>query len=99
MCWRKEAATNTLVVGVEAELGSSELVAREVNWIAGETPAGARRAQVKTRYTAREAWAVLTPQGGERVAVHFDAPQRDITPGQAAVFYDGEVVLGGGLID
>ena len=95
----KEAATNTLVVGVETELGSSELVARAVNWIAGETPAGALRAQVKTRYTAREAWAVLTPQAGERVAVHFEAPQRDITPGQAAVFYDGELLLGGGLID
>ena len=56
----KEAATNTLVVGIETELGSSELVARAVNWIAGEAPAGALRAQVKSRYTAREAWAVLT---------------------------------------
>jgi tRNA-uridine 2-sulfurtransferase len=95
----KEAATNSLVVGSQAELGSSELVAREVNWIAGDAPAGPVRVQVKTRYTAREAWAELTHQAGERVAVRFEAPQRDITPGQAAVFYDGEVMLGGGLIE
>lgn len=95
----KESITNTLVVGVEAELGSSDLVARQVNWISGLAPAGALRAQVKTRYTAREAWAELTPLGGERVAVHFENPQRDITPGQAAVFYTEDVLLGGGLIE
>ena len=94
----KDAAANTLIVGVEAELGESELLAGEVHWIAGEAPGGPFRAQVKTRYTAREAWAEVTPQGADRAAVHFEAPQRDLTPGQAAVFYDGEVVLGGGLI-
>ena len=94
----KDAAANTLVVGVEAELGESELLAEEVNWIAGEAPGGPFRAQVKTRYTAKEAWAEVTPLGADRAAVHFEAPQRDITPGQAAVFYAGEVVLGGGLI-
>jgi tRNA-specific 2-thiouridylase len=94
----KETATNTLIVGVESELGSRELTAQAVNWIAGEVPGEAFRAQVKTRYTAKEAWALVTPLEGERVDVLFDLPQRDITPGQAAVFYDGENVLGGGLI-
>jgi tRNA-specific 2-thiouridylase len=94
----KDAAANTLIVGVEAELGESELHAGEVNWIAGEAPGGPFRAQVKTRYTAREASAEVTPLGADRAAVHFEALQRDITPGQAAVFYAGEVVLGGGLI-
>lgn len=94
----KDAATNTLVIGVAAELGSSALTARSVNWIAGVAPLMPFRAQVKTRYTAREAWALVTPLEGDRVDVLFDVPQRDITAGQAAVFYADDVVLGGGLI-
>jgi tRNA-specific 2-thiouridylase len=57
----KDAATNTLVVGVETELGSCEVTVCEVNWIGGNAPAGSSRLQVKTRYTAREAWALVTP--------------------------------------
>jgi len=102
----KDAATNTLVVGGEGELGSCELIAKDVNWISGEAPQESFRAEVKTRYTAREAWAEITPlddnQPGKTfpsLRVRFDAPQRDITPGQAAVFYDGDLVLGGGMIE
>jgi len=94
----KEAATNTLVVGREEELGSRELSVVNVNWIAGEAPSGRLRLQVKTRYTAREAEAWVTPEEGQQARVRFESLQRDITPGQAAVFYDGEVVLGGGSI-
>jgi tRNA-uridine 2-sulfurtransferase len=94
----KDALTNTLIVGVEAELGSRQLTAHAVNWIAGEAPKEPLRLKVKTRYTAKEAWALVTPLERSRVEVCFDAPQRDITPGQAAVFYDGDIVLGGGLI-
>jgi tRNA-specific 2-thiouridylase len=94
----KDAATNTLVVGVDTELGSHGLTAGEVNWVAGTAPIGPSRLQVKTRYTAREAWAMVTPLEPGRVDVRFEEPQRDLTPGQAAVFYAGEVVLGGGLI-
>jgi len=94
----KHAATNTLVVGVEAELGLRTLTARSVNWIAGAAPQESFRAQVKTRYTAQQAWALVTPLEENRVDVLFDAPQRDITAGQAAVFYADDVVLGGGII-
>lgn len=99
----KEGATNTLIVGGGQELGSRELIARDVNWISGETPVGSFRAEVKTRYTAREAWAGIAPldQPGRspgNFKVSFDAMQRDITPGQTAVFYAGEIVLGGGTI-
>jgi tRNA-specific 2-thiouridylase len=94
----KDAAANTLIVGVAAELGEQSLTAQAVNWIAGEAPRESLRLQVKTRYTAREAWALVTPLEGERVDVLFDEPQRDITAGQAAVFYAGDIVLGGGLI-
>jgi tRNA-specific 2-thiouridylase len=101
----KEVLTNTLVVGSESELGSCELIAERINWISGEAPKGSMRVEVKTRYTAREAWAEIMPldpqepgKDSQGLRVRFDMPQRDITPGQAAVFYDGEVILGGGTI-
>jgi len=57
------------------------------------------RAEVKIRYRAAEAAATLRPQPDGRVEVTFDAPQRAVTPGQAAVFYQGEVCLGSGWIE
>jgi tRNA-specific 2-thiouridylase len=95
----KNADTNTLIVGEADELGIDELLADEVNWISGEAPEEPFRAEVKIRYTAREAEALVTPiEGGKQAQVRFDAPQRDITPGQAAVFYDGDILVGGGII-
>jgi tRNA-specific 2-thiouridylase len=95
----KNAETNTLIVGEVDELGRDELTAADVNWISGQAPKEPFRAEVKIRYTAREAGALVTPlEGGEQVQVRFDAPQRDATPGQAAVFYDGDLLLGGGII-
>ena len=94
----KNATSNTLIVGTQDELGVSELTARDVNWLAGDAPQGSFRAQVKIRYTAREAEALVIPLNGNQVKVQFDAPQRDITAGQAAVFYVEEEVIGGGLI-
>jgi len=95
----KDASTNTLIVGREDELGSCELTAIEVQWISGEPPAEPVRAEVKVRYTAQEAVAEVTPlEAGSRCRVRFNAPVRGITPGQAAVFYAGDVVLGGGTI-
>ena len=95
----KDAATNVLIVGEVDELGRRELIAKDVNWPSGEAPSEPFRAEVKIRYTAREAKAQVTPlNGGTQVRVRFDAPQRDVTPGQAAVFYDGDILLGGGII-
>ncbi len=94
----KNAVTNTLIVGTQEELGSTELTARDVNWISREPLQEPFRAEVKIRYTAREAWAWVTPLEGGGVKVQFDAPQRDITAGQAAVFYQGDLLLGGGII-
>jgi tRNA-specific 2-thiouridylase len=94
----KNSITNTLIVGTQEELGSRELTARDVNWLSGETPHVPFRAEVKIRYTAKEAEALVTPMGENQVQVQFDAPQRDITAGQAAVFFQGDVVIGGGLI-
>jgi tRNA-uridine 2-sulfurtransferase len=94
----KNSATNTLIVGAQEELGSHELMARDVNWLSGEAPNGPFRAEVKIRYTAREAEALVTPIDGKQVRVQFDAPQRDITAGQAAVFFHGDLMIGGGII-
>ncbi len=95
----KDAIANTIVVGLEADLGSRELVAAGVNWLSGVPPRGPTRASVKTRYTARDQAATLMPdEDGSKVSVTFDAPQRDITWGQAAVFYQDDLVLGGGII-
>ncbi|HEX6034286.1 MAG TPA: aminomethyltransferase beta-barrel domain-containing protein, partial [Anaerolineales bacterium] len=74
------------------------LTARDVNWASGEAPEGAFQAEVKIRYTAKEAAALVTPMQGNRAQVRFDTPQRDITAGQAAVFFEGDHLLGGGII-
>ena len=94
----KNSLTNTLIVGTQEELGSRELTARDVDWLSGETPREPFRAEVKIRYTAREAAAVVTPVDGNQARVTFDSPQRDITAGQAAVFFQGDLLLGGGII-
>jgi tRNA-specific 2-thiouridylase len=95
---RTDPARNALVVGYRAELGADHLFVRHVNWIAGLPPQGTIRAGVKIRYKAREAPARVAPLDSDRAEVSFDEPVRDATPGQGAVFFDGERVLGGGII-
>jgi tRNA-specific 2-thiouridylase len=95
---RTDPARNALVVGYRAELGDDHLLVHHVNWIAGQPPAKAFRAGVKIRYKAREGPARVSPLDSDRAEVRFDEPVRDATPGQGAVFYDGERMLGGGLI-
>ncbi|MGE5073897.1 MAG: tRNA 2-thiouridine(34) synthase MnmA [Anaerolineae bacterium] len=95
----KDALSNALRVGPRQELGSTTLTAESINWTAGAAKVGTFQANVKIRYTAAEAAAMVeVVDGGNRAKVRFEAPQRDITPGQAAVFYDGDVVVGGGII-
>ncbi|MBN1146642.1 MAG: tRNA 2-thiouridine(34) synthase MnmA [Anaerolineales bacterium] len=94
----KQPQHNALIVGRQEELGGDTLNAQSVNWIAGQAPAWPIRAQVKIRYTAQATWATVTPLEAGSAHVLFDQPQRDITPGQAAVFYQGEICLGGGEI-
>ena len=91
--------TSTVVVGEDDGLFADRLVAREVSWLSVPEPAAPIRARVRIRYRHAEAPAQLAPLGGGRVEVRFDEKQRAATPGQAAVFYDGALCLGGGWIE
>lgn len=93
-----DAQKNTIVAGSKEDLYCDELVASDLNWIA-DRPTEPIRAKARIRYLHREAAATITPLNGGRVSVKFQQPQMAITPGQAVVFYDGEVVIGGGTIE
>lgn len=90
--------SNTVVLGTYDELFSDTASVSDFNWISGEVPDGEIRCKVKVRYRQPEKWATVTPVGEKAVFLRFDEPQPAITPGQAAVLYDGNLVLGGGVI-
>jgi tRNA-specific 2-thiouridylase len=87
-----------VVVGNQEELYSRTLRARRVNLVAVDELHEPMRVLVKIRHRHEGASAVLEKSGGDEVLIAFDEPQRAITPGQAAVFYDGDIVVGGGWI-
>jgi tRNA-specific 2-thiouridylase len=68
------------------------------NWIAFENPPERLRAKVRIRYRQQEQLATITSTSDNSAHIEFDEPQRAIAPGQAAVVYDGDIVLGGGII-
>lgn len=94
---RIDAATNTLTVGGREELLRRSCRTEDVRYVKGSPPAGPFRAGVKVRSHAPEASALVTPLG-DQARIDFDEPQRALAPGQAAVFYDGDRVVGGGPI-
>ena len=94
-----DVGRNALVVGTRDELGRDELTAAHVNWISGRPPEEEIAVTAKIRYKGIEVAARVRPLPGGRVRVRFDRPLRDITPGQAVVFYQDDVCLGGGIIE
>jgi tRNA-specific 2-thiouridylase len=99
---RKDMAGNTLwiVQGHDHPwLMANELVAEDASWVAGAPPAAGARFTAKTRYRQADAPCSVASVDGNRFTLRFDAPQWAATPGQSAVLYDGEVCLGGGVID
>ncbi len=93
-----DAARNTVTLGPNEALFRTAARVESVNWIAGAPPAGRVCCTAKVRYRQAEQPAAVTPTGPDTALLEFDAPQRAITPGQAAVFYDGDTVLGGGVL-
>jgi tRNA-uridine 2-sulfurtransferase len=94
-----DANAATVTVGPREALDRRELTAAGVNWIAGGPPASGARITAQIRHKHLEAAATIDPIGSDRALVTFDEPQSAIAPGQAAVFYDRDVVLGGGWIE
>ena len=92
--------SHTVTVGADEELLSRDLLANRLNWISipGIAPGEALRVRIKIRHRHEPAWATLRADGADHVRAHFDDPQRAITPGQSAVFYDRDEVVGGGWI-
>ncbi len=93
----KQVASNRLVVGPVEELHQSTIYAKAVNWVSGNPPINPITAQVKIRYKAEFRRAKITPLG-DGVRITFEKAVRDASPGQFAVFYDGDQLIGGGEI-
>ncbi len=89
---------NALIVGTRDQLGRDFLTAEAVNWVSGSPPGSRFRAHVKIRYRAQPQPAEVVVPRADSFQVRFDEPQRDITPGQAAVVYADDSCLGGGVI-
>ncbi|MDD4124380.1 MAG: tRNA 2-thiouridine(34) synthase MnmA [Eubacteriales bacterium] len=94
----KNPVENTVTLGGDGDLFSSELTLGEVNIISGEFPTRPFTANVRIRYHHREQPATICPLEDGRLKVKFDNPQRAIAPGQWGVIYDGDYVIGGGII-
>jgi tRNA-specific 2-thiouridylase len=89
---------NVLVVGEDADLYRTDALVADANWMAIERLDTPLRVGAKARYKAEEAAATIEPYGDGEVHVVFETPQRALTPGQTIVFYDGDIVVGGGTL-
>jgi tRNA-specific 2-thiouridylase len=99
---RKDMATNTLLIVQGHDhpwLQSARLEAGQAHWISGSAPAPGVRLGAKTRYRQADALSTVRRADSGRLALTFDQPQWAVTPGQSAVLYDGEICLGGGVIE
>lgn len=94
----KDTGTNTVTLGSEEDLYKDTLEAGDLNMIAVEKLNAPMKALVKTRYSQKETEALLHQVDEDKIVVEFNNKQRAITPGQAVVFYDGDIVIGGGTI-
>lgn len=94
----KDTQHNRVVLSTNDALFSDHLIADHFNWSSMDAPSASIRAAAKTRYQAKEAPATVTVLPDGRVEIRFDQPQRALTIGQAVVLYDGDTVVGGGVI-
>jgi tRNA-specific 2-thiouridylase len=96
---RIDARSNTLVIGNDDDLYHQKFIAKDPHWIALSELTQSQRFHVRIRYKHRPSMAIVEPKGEGSIQVSFDRHQRAITPGQLAVFYDGDSVAGSAWID
>jgi len=95
---RKDAASNTVVLGDETELYSRTVWAEGFNWVSAAPPSSPISVAAKTRYSQQEAPGILYLESDGMVRLDFDTPQRAVTQGQALVAYQEDMLVGGGTI-
>ena len=93
-----DAARNEITAGYKEDLYSKTMLVEDINWLSIPQPNGIIKAAVKIRRQAQEAAAIINPLPGNKARVDFEEPQMSVTAGQSAVFYEGALVLGGGVI-
>ena len=93
-----DVKNNLVILGDDEDLYSKSVDVKDVNWISGLIPVNPICCKVKIRYRMKEQEGVIYPGENNTAHIEFKKPQRAVTPGQAAVFYEGDVVLGGGII-
>jgi len=93
---RKE---NTVILSEEEDLYQDQLIIKDLNFISGDKLSDSIKVEVKIRYNSKKSPATISSYQDNKILINFEKPQRAITPGQSAVFYQGDIVLGGGIID
>lgn len=93
-----DSRNNTITVGNREQIYASEMIATDLNWIAINAPVKTMKVQARVRYRAPDVEAFITPVNDKEIYIKFSTPQMAITPGQSVVFYDNDIVIGGGII-
>jgi len=95
---KKDLENNALVIGFKNKLGRMHFLAENINWISGELPSDPINADIRIRYKSKAVPGKITPGSNNQAEIELTETLPDITPGQAAVFYQGQICLGGGII-
>jgi len=90
---------NTITLGDDKDLYKDKLLVKDLNFISSDKISHSIKVEVKIRYNSKKSSAIISSYGKDKVLINFDEPQRAITPGQSAVFYQGDIVIGGGIIE
>ena len=90
---------NVITLGDDKDLYKDKLYVKDLSFISGDKLLDSIKAEVKIRYNSKKSSAIISPYSEDKVLINFKKPQRAVTPGQSAVFYQGDVVVGGGIIE
>jgi len=90
---------NVIILSDDKDLYKDKLLVKDLSFISGDKLSDSIKAEIKIRYNSKKSPAIISPYGESRFLINFKKPQRAVTPGQSAVFYQGDVVLGGGIIE